>query len=631
MTQQHQPALDSPTQGRHIPLEPWEIGGELLDIVSRGLYSNAKDALREYVQNSVDAKAKEVTITVDGDRVGIRDIGTGMDEAVLRAARRVGWSEKSPRNMVGYRGIGIYSSFGMCETMTVRSRKKGMANVLGWRFAFGAIRRLLEADKSSSRRQGLSLPDLLFQYSDWLVNDYEGKSQDPGFTLVTLEGLGEEFRAQLNDAGEVTTYLLNTIPIAYPPERGGEAVNGWLRLNVRLNPVCVQLRIGSEPAFPVNPTIPKDVGDPESDWILSSEGDKLAFVWYALSTTGRQVADSSASGFALKQRGFTLGGHDVLKPSWPAVGGRTLYHHYVGEIHILPAAGVFPNAARDDLEASPQRQAFLKRVSDYFDTLNRRANVQRAMTRADRLTTDLGQTMLRLESRLADPNASSFEIYAEARTLREEVETVQREIDKETKPGRGRRRAAVKLTAEQSEALKKTTLAITNSLASLDSILSQAQARTEQQEKTTGRPKTRQTPQLALLMKAAQLARSSIPNSSDASAASLLDQLDAAAKTHVVPRAVAALDEMKSRGYILGGELEETRRELRTLLGWSPVAPVSLVEALSQVGITAETEREEALFAAVDRGLLAALGGRGDRYEAALRSIADTLETDASL
>ena len=48
------------------------------------------------------------------------------------------------------------------------------------------------------------------------------------------------------------------------------------------------------------------------------------------------------------------GSHDVLKPNWPAVGGRTLYHHYVGEIHILPAAAVFPNAARDDLEASPR-------------------------------------------------------------------------------------------------------------------------------------------------------------------------------------------------------------------------------------------------------------------------------------
>ena len=51
---------------QRIPLEPWEVGGELLDILSRGLYTDAKDALREYVQNSVDAVANNVHITIDG-------------------------------------------------------------------------------------------------------------------------------------------------------------------------------------------------------------------------------------------------------------------------------------------------------------------------------------------------------------------------------------------------------------------------------------------------------------------------------------------------------------------------------------------------------------------------------------
>ena len=45
---------------RTVQLESWEVGGELLDILSRGLYSDAKDALREYVQNGVDAGAKHI-------------------------------------------------------------------------------------------------------------------------------------------------------------------------------------------------------------------------------------------------------------------------------------------------------------------------------------------------------------------------------------------------------------------------------------------------------------------------------------------------------------------------------------------------------------------------------------------
>ena len=152
---------------RHVQLESWEVGGELLDILSRGLYSDAKDALREYVQNGVDAGANHILITVDGSQAVIRDDGHGMDAEGIRTARRFGMSEKSPREMVGYRGIGIYSAFGICEEMRVTSRRQGMANLVGWVFQFGEMRRLLEADKASDTRQGVGLPDLMYQYTSY--------------------------------------------------------------------------------------------------------------------------------------------------------------------------------------------------------------------------------------------------------------------------------------------------------------------------------------------------------------------------------------------------------------------------------------------------------------------------------
>ena len=153
--------IQNERQPRRVPLESWEVGGELLDILSRGLYSDAKDALREYVQNGVDAVAEDIVITVDGSRVVIRDDGHGMDEEGIRAARRFGMSSKSPRDMVGYRGIGIYSSFGICEEMTISSRQAGMANLIGWTFRFGEMRRLLESDKV-----------LRCQTRDWLARSH---------------------------------------------------------------------------------------------------------------------------------------------------------------------------------------------------------------------------------------------------------------------------------------------------------------------------------------------------------------------------------------------------------------------------------------------------------------------------
>ena len=153
--------IQNERQTRRVQLESWEVGGELLDILSRGLYSDAKDALREYVQNGVDAEAEHILITVDGSQAVIRDDGQGMNEEEVRIARRFGMSEKSPRGMVGYRGIGIYSAFGICEEMTITSRQAGMENLVGWTFQFGEMRRLLEANKASDARHGVGLPDLL--------------------------------------------------------------------------------------------------------------------------------------------------------------------------------------------------------------------------------------------------------------------------------------------------------------------------------------------------------------------------------------------------------------------------------------------------------------------------------------
>jgi len=35
-----------------------DIGAELLPVITRGLYRDPLDALREYIQNAIDAKAK---------------------------------------------------------------------------------------------------------------------------------------------------------------------------------------------------------------------------------------------------------------------------------------------------------------------------------------------------------------------------------------------------------------------------------------------------------------------------------------------------------------------------------------------------------------------------------------------
>ena len=225
------------------------------------------------------------------------------------------------------------------------------------------------------------------------------KSPTPGtlrndhFTIVRLDGIGREYRAQLNDAGSLSSYLLNTLPVAFPEEGYGGSVNNWLRELVGLNPVNIVLRIGREPEFSVQPYVAENVRSPYKHWIEDEVGRRLAFIWYALSNDGKQIPSFGGkdggvgvSGYLLRMKGFTLGDRTSLKHLWPPLGGRTLYHHYAGEIHVLDDADVYPNAARDDLEPGHSKQLLHKQIGDYFETLNGHAQIAQDLLRLKRRT-----------------------------------------------------------------------------------------------------------------------------------------------------------------------------------------------------------------------------------------------------
>ena len=91
-------------------------------------------------------KANGTHITIDGPVVTIRDDGHGMDFDTLRRARRLGASDKGRQFNVGFRGIGIYAAFGMCETLTIHTHQTDTSELLGLRMRFGEMSRVLERE-----------------------------------------------------------------------------------------------------------------------------------------------------------------------------------------------------------------------------------------------------------------------------------------------------------------------------------------------------------------------------------------------------------------------------------------------------------------------------------------------------
>ena len=102
-----------------------DIGPNILLYLTKGLYLDPRDILREYIQNSVDSKAKHSVVHVGTDYVCIEDDGLGMNSGELRQSIQLARSKKDKSKNVGYKGIGIYSAMNFASTLYITSKQGG--------------------------------------------------------------------------------------------------------------------------------------------------------------------------------------------------------------------------------------------------------------------------------------------------------------------------------------------------------------------------------------------------------------------------------------------------------------------------------------------------------------------------
>jgi hypothetical protein len=96
------------------------FGSRLLETITDGLYDGNVNCLREYVQNAIDSKSKNVEIYFENSNRNliIRDDGHGMAVNKLIDSLKIGKSDKKGPD-VGWRGIGIWSGVSASEKMVI--------------------------------------------------------------------------------------------------------------------------------------------------------------------------------------------------------------------------------------------------------------------------------------------------------------------------------------------------------------------------------------------------------------------------------------------------------------------------------------------------------------------------------
>ncbi len=180
--------LEEPQQG------VMKVGSQVLELLSKGIYSAPENSLKEVISNSFDADASKVTIRFipDEDRMEIEDDGEGMDYIdfdehfafISRSGKREEGevTKRFKRPIIGKIGIGFIAVSELCDKIKVFSAKRGADSWFEADIDFKPFR-VPEAKKKE-----------FYEVSRYVLTNHAKERVEEHYTRIVLEGLTPQFK-----------------------------------------------------------------------------------------------------------------------------------------------------------------------------------------------------------------------------------------------------------------------------------------------------------------------------------------------------------------------------------------------------------------------------------------------------
>ncbi len=352
-----------------------DIGGEILPILTTGLYRNKLDALREYIQNSIDAKCKQIELVIDPDTIMVDDDGLGMSFEEAKTAIKLGISEKNPKEDVGFRGIGIYSAYNLCDCIDIYTRSESDTNCNLIHIDFRSARIELAKDQERKKHNiptNVYLENLL-ENIVYVDVDKENTLTRSG-TRAIMSDLLDEVYDELNNWDEVVGYLRDVVPLPFREDFKYASVikEKFKEADYKIVPVTLQIgNIRKEITRPYyNEMFEHGGKHPPAFFEISDGGKHYGFAWVCVNDARRVLKNTTLRGLLIKKFGFSISDRNYLEPYF----ARPVFHRRItGEV-IIQNEELMPNAARSDLEHNSTRQAFIRALPKFIRELSDWAN-----------------------------------------------------------------------------------------------------------------------------------------------------------------------------------------------------------------------------------------------------------------
>lgn len=380
-----------------------DIGGEILPILTTGLYKNILDTLREYIQNSIDAMCSQIQLIIDPDTITVFDDGVGMSFDEARMAIRLGISEKSPVKNVGFRGIGIYSAFNLCQSLDIYTRSADSPNCYVIQFNFKKIRESLLMDQEQRK---LGEPSTL--YLEKLLEENVSVGIDENDTLtesgtkcIMSEPLDYVYQS-MNTWDEVVTYLQHVVPLPFHPDFKYIDLleEKFQREDYKVVPL--HLQIGNQKGFVFRPYNNKMFtlhGEhPPEFFEIKDKKDRYGFAWVCINDARRVFKDLQLRGLLIKKYGFSISNRNLFEQYF---GRGVVNRRITGEV-IVQHKNLIPNAARSDFEHNSTRQAFYQTFPKLIKSISEWANRIQEEDKAKEVLAELAEKVVEINRELPE-------------------------------------------------------------------------------------------------------------------------------------------------------------------------------------------------------------------------------------
>lgn len=316
------------------------FGAKLLEAITAGLYDGNLNCLREYIQNSIDSKAKRVDVNFENGRtvLAIEDNGCGMDRQELEQGLHLGKSDK-PDTAIGWRGIGIWSGIPACRRIVIITKKKNHPKL---RVEIDADRLREQYDLNILATKVLT--DVTGEIEQLELGSDESL-QDSQFTIVRLEEILTNQRTIFTEV-RIRTYLSRVVPAPFDTEKftlGKEITKRLIENGIRTEETDIFFENQKIFRPPYNDDLFfKTIVDKK--FIVDNE--LVAYGWILTSKNNRKLSQPN-NGTYFKKKGITIGNENLVTEQYDGVYNQWQY----GEIHIITDK-LKENAPRNNFEAN---------------------------------------------------------------------------------------------------------------------------------------------------------------------------------------------------------------------------------------------------------------------------------------